>query len=72
MDVAELTSQQRAAILAYRLGRGDCLTVARAAQLTGLSYKGAYTLLLLLAECIPIYADGPRRHQFWKLVENCR
>jgi hypothetical protein len=63
---SELTPQQRAGILAWYLGRGDKLTVMKAAKLTGLTWHGARRLLCMLSMYLPICEE----EGIWYKTEN--
>lgn len=53
-----LTSQERAARVAWHLARGRRLTTKQVAEMTGLSMRGALHLLHRMSRVLPIYQDG--------------
>lgn len=74
-DTIELSPQQRAAVVAFELGRGRALRTRDIMRLTGLSRSGALAMMAHL-ECIggiPIrYCED---EQLWRVVsldEGCR
>lgn len=62
--IEELTSQQKAALVAWHLFQGNALTARDVMDITGLSRQGAHALLCLLSEILPIYSDGSA----WRVV----
>lgn len=54
-DTEDLTPQERAAIIAWWLARGEELTTHDVARYTGLSIRRAQELLNELSRVIPIY-----------------
>ena len=61
----ELTPQERAGIIAWRLAMGEGVTTAKAMQLTGLKERGARQLLNKLARKLPIYYDDGIWVRLW-------
>lgn len=58
----ELTSRERAALVAWLLCNGAELTVKDVAEATGLSHKGAWKLVRDISRVVPIYfAEGAWR-----------
>jgi hypothetical protein len=63
--VCELTAQERAFDVAFRLAEGEELTTRQVAEMTGLSMTGAWYLMQRGARVRPITQDGRGR---WKRV----
>lgn len=61
----DLTPQERAAIIAWYLARGQELTVADVARLTGLGRRGARKLVIRLSRVIPIHKAAKR----WQRID---
>lgn len=54
----ELLAQQRAAIVTYRLARGERLTTTQVGQITGMGYVGAWLMMTKISEVTPIYREN--------------
>lgn len=64
--VADLTAQQRAALITVRLMRGDRLTNAEVARICGYRERhSAYYLMMRLARVLPLTFQ----EDVWKLTE---
>ena len=57
MECDDLTAQERAAIVAWRLANGDRLTTQEIMDLTGLKRRSAWGLVSSISRVIPIYCD---------------
>lgn len=53
----ELTAQERAAKIAWRLALGERLTTRDVILLTGLSYSGAWYLMMRISRVIPVLCN---------------
>ena len=61
----ERTPQQRAALLAIRLVRGDGITTSQVAEWLGMSYQGARRLLMNLSGPeLPVVRDEDGRWRY--------
>ena len=65
----EYTSQQKAALVAWHLAHGEAMTTANVATLTGLDRVGAWKLMCMLSNVIPIYQDDAGLWQVTALRE---
>jgi hypothetical protein len=63
--VSELTAQERAFDIGFRLAEGEELTTRQVAEMTGLSMTGAWYLMQRGARVRPITQDGRGR---WKRI----
>jgi hypothetical protein len=62
--VKEMTAQERAFDVAFRLADGEEMTTRQVAEMTGLSRTGAWYLMQYAARVTPIVQDNGR----WKRV----
>lgn len=60
--VDEMTVTMRAALVAFLLTRGACLSTAEVAQRTGLTREGAWYLMCKMSLVIPIGLKEGRWH----------
>lgn len=65
-DKAKWGVTERVAVVMVALTDGQALTVAEAAELTGLTRGGAYSLLCKLSSRLPIYNEPSTRR--WHYV----
>jgi hypothetical protein len=63
---ADLTAQERAALVAWRLATGGQMTTQEIAERTGLSMRGARWLMDRLSRVVPIRQNEENR---WQAVE---
>ena len=57
MKAEDLTSQERAAVVAWELARGRKLSTKEIRKLTGLSVSGVSRLMTRLARVLPVWRD---------------
>jgi len=57
MECNDLTAQERAAIVTWRLACGERLTTQEIMRLTGLTREGAWYLMMRLLRVVPIFCD---------------
>lgn len=62
----DLTAQERAALVTWRLARGDRLTTQHIMELTGLSREGVWHLMMRLARVLPVSCGDDA---LWSRVE---
>ncbi len=63
----DLVAQERAALVTSALYSGERLTFAAVQQRTGLTYYGAWYLMMKLARVLPVTYDPETR--VWQLIE---
>lgn len=57
----EATSQQKAAEVSWLLANGEALTTSEVAERYQMSWSGAYKMLTVISQQIPITQDETRR-----------
>jgi hypothetical protein len=62
----EYTPQERAAVVAWHLAAGACLSTAEVARRTGLTVRGAYFLMDAVSRVAPVINDNGR----WRRMDN--
>jgi hypothetical protein len=65
----DYTAQERAALIAWHLAHGEGITTAEIANMTGLTWAGAWYLMERLARVLPIYRDDRGYWQVCALKE---
>lgn len=63
-ETAELTAQERSAIVIWFLARGHSFTTLEIAALTGLTRQGAWQMMDRLARQLPLALE----HSRWRLL----
>ena len=53
----DYTAQERAALIAWHLAHGEELTTAEIALMTGMTWQGAWFLMIHLSHVLPIYRN---------------
>jgi hypothetical protein len=63
-DENEMTSQQRAGLVIWLMGRGHSFTTMEIAHITGLGYRGAKHMMDNLSGKVPLQFE----HSRWRLL----
>jgi hypothetical protein len=65
----DYTSQIRAGLVTYWLCHGEALTTTQVAELTGLTYNGAWKMMCVLSGRLPFYQTDDGEWQVTALKE---
>jgi hypothetical protein len=57
MSDQDYTAQEKAALVTWHLAHGEELTTAEIALMAGLTFQGAWFLMIRLARVLPIYRN---------------
>jgi hypothetical protein len=66
-NAADMTSQERAAVIAWWLADGEALSTLDIAERLALSRQGAWTLVTMLSRKLPIWCNGDGK---WKRCDS--